>query len=124
MNVAIDIQYQSALDHILSKVRSKKTDTAQDLFRELVNRTPVLTGRARASWDITYTGNYKAPLNEGIYAVPSMPKVPNTPNDVDVYNVADYIEGLNEGNSKKAPAMFVELSVYTVITRQSSGGIL
>lgn len=58
---------------------------AGKLLVELVNKTPIDTGHARASW-----------------------KVEETSVSINLINDAEYIQYLNEGSSKQAPSHFIE----------------
>jgi hypothetical protein len=88
---------------------------------DVVNQTPRLTGRAAGSWGISLDtpGDYELP--EGEYggsgrAAQSQQRVlrqlQKTPfRTVWIYNNLSYIEELNMGSSRQAPAGFVELSL-------------
>lgn len=67
----------------LLKVESRKV--AVTLFNELKEKTPIDTGFARASWSMR-----------------------DTSDGFNLENSAPYIERLNMGSSKQAPAHFVE----------------
>jgi hypothetical protein len=77
----------SKLQKLQEKVLEEKTgNTVDDMIVSLRSVTPVDTGFARSSW--------------------SSEKV--SPDTRLVINTADYIEYLNQGSSKQAPARFVE----------------
>jgi len=67
----------------LNKVETKRV--VGNMVEELKARTPIDTGNARNSWSSYETGN-----------------------GVNVENSAEYIQYLNNGSSKQAPARFVE----------------
>jgi hypothetical protein len=58
------------------------------MARELASATPVKTGLARRSWTVVNTGSKIIPVK--------------------VINTVPYIEYLNAGSSKQAPAFFVD----------------
>lgn len=87
---------------------------ALDLWTKVTKKTPVDTGRARASWivsegepDIVTT----APV--GTNAVPTPPDFSNVDGTKVVYilNNVSYIEALEDGHSKQAPAGMVRISL-------------
>lgn len=117
--ISMSVDSSSLLSSLDKRVRSVKPRLAEDIFRRLIILTPVKTGRARFSWDIT-TSSFKAPPPEGIYSAPSIPPIPKTDGPVYIYNPIDYIEALNEGSSRQAPAMFVESAVWAAIFNFSS----
>lgn len=114
--INIEIETDAVKKYLDKAIRQFKPKIAKQVYYTVVLRTPVRTGRARFSWDIS-SGNFKDAPPEGQYGYPSMPVVPITDADIHIYNPLDYITELNEGNSKQAPAMFVELSVWDVIFR-------
>lgn len=83
---------EAELDRVRKQINSTKLrvvdQKCKQMLDELVEATPVDTGKARDSWGITHTGN------------PDRPVV--------ISNEVPYIEHLNEGSSKQAPAHFVE----------------
>jgi hypothetical protein len=58
---------------------------SKELFSDLVNATPIDTGLAQASWEIA-----------------------ESKNKVVIQNTVEYIQNLNNGSSKQAPANFIE----------------
>lgn len=58
---------------------------SEQLEKELVTKTPIDTGLARSSWKREIKSN-----------------------SIDITNNIDYIQYLNEGSSKQAPAYFIE----------------
>jgi len=69
-----------------STVSSKKV--VEHLVRDLRDATPVDTGRARDSWRVTQESA--------------------KPSSFSVTNSTEYIQYLNQGSSKQAPAHFIE----------------
>ncbi len=67
----------------LTQEQSRKI--SKQLLNELVEKTPIDTGLARASW-----------------------KLKENRNVFEITNSTEYIQYLNEGSSKQAPAFFIE----------------
>jgi len=85
---------------------------AFETLNALKAATPVDTGRARNSWILTEKENEfsKGELGgSNLLGAPSEDKV--TP--LFITNGTPYIESLNEGSSKQAPARFVEQTVLS-----------
>lgn len=100
---------------------------ALDLFSRIVSRTPVRTGRARASWNISLGSP-----DEDTRPVGEYPSLQTNPAGVAeekagqalgsmtqaeiiwLSNSLPYIEKLNGGSSVQAPANFVEIAVAEV----------
>jgi len=85
---------------------------AFDTLEALKRATPVDTGRARNSWILTekenkFIGNGQGASN--LLGAPSEESI--TP--LYITNGTPYIESLNEGSSKQAPARFVEQTVLS-----------
>lgn len=95
-----------------------------DLFGRIVKRTPVDTGRARASWTIAINQPDRSVADEGTH--PSMITAPEAAaasqatgalTDLKPYepvwisNNLPYIEALEKGHSDQAPAGMVALSI-------------
>ena len=89
----------------------------------VVEKTPVLTGRARGSWGISLDSPGTYVLPEGNYGIENAKDqqrnleaytAENPYREVWVFNNLAYIEALNMGHSKKAPAQFVELTLAEV----------
>ena len=90
----------------------------------VIDKTPRDTGRAAGSWGISLDtpGDYQLP--EGDYggsgrAAKSQQKVlsklqKDPYHEVFIYNNLDYIEALNMGHSRQAPAGFVEITLAEV----------
>ncbi len=86
------------------------------VFRKLVKMTPVDTGRARAGWfmQVDKPGDDIPPEGKKSYPPPKMTirgKLGDYPVIV-IYNNVPYIQALNDGHSKRAPANFVELALH------------
>lgn len=84
---------------------------ALDLFGELIQTTPIDTGRARAGWSMDVRkGEDVPPLKASSYR-PKSPVPPKGVPYIMIYNNVEYIVRLNEGHSTQAPAHFVEQAV-------------
>lgn len=92
---------------ILRKIKNAVFATALQVDRELVNETPVDTGRARANWlpsinsprtETVGESNAESPLNLNY-------KLGDT---IYIANNLPYIRRLNDGHSQQAPAGFVD----------------
>ena len=72
-------------------VQNETNETAEQLLENLRNATPVDTGNARDSWFLERA-------------------TPNLIREVQgvIYNTTEYIDELNEGSSRQAPARFIE----------------
>jgi HK97 gp10 family phage protein len=87
MKMSLDFKKAMA-DHRKAFEARAKTNVqiaAVALTHELQEKTPVDTGKARASWQMT-----------------------DTPNGVNIVNDTEYIQYLNNGSSKQAPSHFIE----------------
>lgn len=109
------------LNYFLGGFNEFKFVTAASIFWQLSDNTPVLTGRARASWAVGVNGvPFKAVPRQPKGTILEPPKfdAPKKIRITDNYvigNDAPYIERLNEGWSMQAPAGFIEISIATGI---------
>lgn len=78
-------EFEKAFKQLTENTKEINRKTVDKMVDELVLNTPIDTGLARASWKTT----------EGV-------------NSISVENTTEYIEHLNEGSSKQAPARFIE----------------
>lgn len=91
-----------------------------DTWTDLVNTTPVKTGKARASWKISPGSPFTREIPAGTYGYPELPNLDKyTRNWTKWYiaNTAPYIQDLNAGSSKQAPVGFIELAIQKNIIR-------
>lgn len=107
-------------------------DTAKAALRAVVYGTPVDTGMARSNWVVSLSGdtdvvilpyapgnrlgigesaNAEAAINVGEGIIDT--REPGQ--DIYVVNNVDYIEKLNNGSSRQAPAAFVQRAVVTAV---------
>ncbi len=88
---------------------------ALDLYARIIRRTPVDTGRARASWNLSIQQQDRSVRPEGQYSTPHVPL--DTPFPVQlgqtiwISNNLPYIGELEHGHSKQAPTGMVAISV-------------
>lgn len=81
----INQEFEKLLKSNSSITKENTRKTVKNLVEELRQNTPIDTGLARASW-----------------------KTEDSLVGIDVKNTTDYIEYLNQGSSKQAPAYFIE----------------
>ena len=95
---------------------------ALDLFGELIQTTPIDTGRARAGWSMDIRQGANVPEDRKkpkgwkkgdtpLYQRPATPMPPKGAPFIMIYNNVEYIVYLNEGRSTQAPTRFVERAV-------------
>lgn len=116
------IQFKADLDKLAKKLDIKKSTVVKkvviDLWNGVTRRTPVDTGRARANWFVTQGApTDRVDLHEGAkkggVAAPIPPDVGEITGDESVFiiNNLPYIEALENGHSKQAPAGMVKLAI-------------
>jgi len=84
-----------------------------ELFGEIIKRTPVDTGRARSNWTIEIDKPKYTTSESTSTPSPSDIDVKDFP-DVFIANGLDYIDELDKGRSKQAPAGIVEPAIMAV----------
>jgi hypothetical protein len=119
--------YTRQIDLFCDKAQKVLTDVARTFaldYRDAVAaKTPILTGRAAASWNVSRgTPDYsvKSPDYNNPSSAPSdgnidIEGVPGTP--FYVTNAIPYLPQLNNGSSTKAPAAFVETTYYEMLAK-------
>ena len=80
----------------------------RELHTGIVRKTPVDTGRARASWDATI-GAPSTKTAGGGYSIQ-----PDGKEEVFIVSNLDYIEALENGHSQQAPQGMVTISVAEI----------
>jgi hypothetical protein len=86
------------------------TKIALEAWTKLTDRTPVDTGRAKASWTIKESSPSSVVPEPGDYFDPELPaKNYQGKKSVFVTTALDYVSFLNDGTSDQAPAGFVEI---------------
>ena len=103
-----------------------KRKIALEIFRELLETTPIDTGRARAGWNLgpMLTANvpprdksgYGYDVNSNVN--PSM--APQNAPIIYIYNNVEYIGILNTGTSTQAPREFVQIAIDKVVGGMSA----
>lgn len=86
---------------------------AFQLFNDVTLHTPVATGRARAGWGIALNTPQVATPPQGDYPAPGVPDLSavNGKQVVYILNNVEYVEALEDGHSKQAPAGMVRLAI-------------
>lgn len=109
------------IGNIVTKVVNVKTrDFLIDTWTDLVNTTPVDTGKARASWKISPGSPFTKELPAGDYGYPSPPDLSTYKRNWTkwyISNTAPYISRLNNGWSQQAPVGFIEIAIQRNIVR-------
>lgn len=88
-----------------------------DAWGKLVKRTPVDTGRARASWAISVSEPYAGPPPlPGQHGMPSEPGVAEIDGTTAIFITSNlpYMEALENGHSGQAPNGMVRITVAEI----------
>ena len=109
-------KFAKLIDVGLGLVVEKAT---HDIHGKIVKRTPVDTGRARASWGVGVGAPHKGPPpapGKETYGAPPAPPT-NLTGDAPVYITSNlvYIEALENGHSGQAPNGMVKIAVAEVV---------
>lgn len=103
-----------------------KRKIALEIFKELIETTPVDTGRAKAGWNMgpMLTANVPSKDKSGYGYDVSMNVNPSmAPKDAEIiyiYNNVEYIGRLNAGSSTQAPREFVQIAIDKVVGGMSA----
>ena len=103
-----------------------KRKIALEIFKELIETTPVDTGRARAGWNLgpMLTANVPPKDKSGYgYDVSTTVNPSMAPQDapiIYIYNNVEYIGRLNAGSSTQAPREFVQIAIDKVVGGMSA----
>ena len=123
--------FEHAGREMINIIGRKNNSLFLNMWKALVNETPVDTGTARYSWILTpgrpssRKPQYPDPYQPNYYGMPPEPEVYKyTYRWINWYivNNQDYIVSLNEGNSKKAPAGYIDSIVRKYVIIANSGG--
>lgn len=103
-----------------------KRKVALEIFSELIETTPVDTGRARAGWNLgPMLTNNVPPKDKSGYGYdvsmnvnPAM--APQNAPIIYIYNNVEYIGILNTGTSTQAPREFVQIAIDKVVGGMSA----
>ena len=108
-----------------------KQNVTRDFWREVVNKTPSVTGRTRGSWKVTVdkidsTYLPRAPVRDSTYYTkPRFPgsKIRYIQPETVIYvtNSCPWIGGLENGSSTLAPAGFIKAAQRKVINKYGVG---
>lgn len=118
---------QSIIEALGRDVEKLAKDTVIDLIEQIGPITPKLTGQATGGWFVTVGAATDRKVKKldltGRKAINSAKKVlSSSTNKFPVFfltNNEDYIEKLNNGFSKKAPAKFVETAIKRTVNKQT-----
>lgn len=103
-----------------------KRKLALELFAELLQTTPVDTGRARAGWSLgPMLTNNVPPKDKSGYGFDVASNVnpamaPQNAPIIYIYNNVEYIGRLNAGSSTQAPREFVQIAIDKVVGGMSA----
>jgi len=107
-------------DYVEGSIEKVIRKACIDLYRRIVERTPVDTGRAKVNWALSaYESDYV--IGDGEYSSTDIASMINSnvseftaeliEDQVIIYNNLEYIEPLENGTSDQAPAGMVSLSL-------------
>ena len=118
--VGVEESFDTANKEVTELVNTINRAEAFATLADLKTATPVDTGRARASWVLTYAPNkFKDTVS---YEPEILRPVSKTKIDtVYITNGVDYIEDLNAGSSSQASARFIE---RVVLKRYNPEGVI
>ena len=106
-------------DHTTGSIEKVIRKAFIDLYRSIVEKTPVDTGRAKASWGLS-THHTNDEASENMTPEEAVQVVSDNISDftfkaqddqVIIYNNLEYIEYLENGTSQQAPSGMVSLSL-------------
>ena len=106
-------------DHTTGSIEKVIRKACIDLYRSIVEKTPVDTGRAKASWGLS-THHADDEASENMTPEEAVQVVSDNISDftfkaqddqVIIYNNLEYIEYLENGTSQQAPSGMVSLSL-------------
>ena len=109
-------------------VEDKIEEVATAAFEELVELTPVSSGRLRAGWKMKRGEiNKTVPkLRKGKYRKPRTPKIakptPGADNKIYISNGVPYILEANSGSKDRAPTRFVQSAIARAVEKFRGGG--
>ena len=89
-----------------SEISEFKRDFVHFLFNQIVDRTPVDTGYARANWRLGETLPFFSPPSKGpegmTFGLPSFPQISGKEDVLFIFNPLPYITALEEGHSSQS----------------------
>ena len=114
---------ESAKKYMEDAVDKLMRDAATETYKELVELTPVETGKARAGWNMsrgTVDASVPAPGKKQ-YPKPETPELapagPGESSTIFIASAIPYINVLNSGSSDKAPKRFVQAAVARALAK-------
>ena len=116
-------KFTAGIEHRADNIKRK---IALGIFRELLETTPIDTGRARAGWSLgPMLGSDVPPKDKSGYGFDASMQVnpsmaPANAPIIYIYNNVEYIGRLNEGTSTQAPREFVQLAIARVVGGMSA----
>ena len=118
----INAEFDKKDRELMGTVNLLSRAQAFETVNKLKAATPIDTGRARNSWTLTKDKNKFKDAKGGYGEVDSLGPVPDTyAETLFATNGTPYIEDLNRGSSKQAPARFVE---STILQNYTPAGVL
>lgn len=108
--------FQADLDRFAKILRIRSEQAlrlvALELWKSIISRTPVDTGRARSGWQLSigFASDYVPPVGTDRVNTPDVGKL-KLGQAVYIVNNVEYIVYLEEGSSQQAPAGMVRISV-------------
>ena len=103
--MAKKVKLENLGKHITESVKAESAleykATAFEMFSQVIQKTPVETGRARANWNIS-TDNPDHSTTESTSSNPQVPDIGNDFPTVFISNGLDYVVELEEGRSDQA----------------------
>ena len=91
------------IEEIKKKTALEYKATAFEMFGQVIEKTPVDTGRARGNWNIT-TDTPNFTTSESGTTSPNLPDVGTDFPTIYIANGLDYVVELEEGKSRQSPA--------------------
>jgi hypothetical protein len=123
MGVRHTIKLGKTGKNIEQRADNVKRKIALEIFRELIETTPVDTGRARAGWSLGPMLTGHVPPKDGTFGVSTTVNPSMAPQDapiIYIYNNVEYIGRLNAGSSTQAPREFVQIAIDKVVGGMSA----
>lgn len=125
----IDLDVRKIASMLMIDVWAVERKIAFDLLRSVADRTPIATGRARASWGIGVNtcpnfdvGDGAGRMNPSAASAKAMSNIKGVTKKppsfvlppIEVANYVDYVQYLDKGSSKQAPQGIVDLAIADV----------
>lgn len=111
--INMDIAPAAIAERIGQPLRVVLTKIALDLHTKITERTPVDTGRLRASFQITAASPTQTTPPSGQYPRPASPPLPKITGEEPIFiaSALPYAEAIENGHSAQAPAGMVAISI-------------